>query len=166
MGNPWRRDDGVGAAVLRALRGADPGPGPAVDSTVDPAVDLLDLDGEPARMVEAWDGREVTVVVDAVVDPARRPGEVVLLDGGAREAASRPAVVSGHSAGLEDAIRLGRALGRMPRRLAVVGVVAADLGQGPGLSPEVAAAVDEAAAAARALAVAGAPVTEVADVPC
>jgi Hydrogenase maturation protease len=52
-----------------------------------------------------------------------------------------------HGFGLDDAIRLALALDRMPGRLVVHAIEAADLGQGTGLSPLVAAAVDEVASA-------------------
>jgi hydrogenase maturation protease len=49
--------------------------------------------------------------------------------------------VSSHGLGLDDAIGLALALDRMPDRLIVHAVEAADLTQGPGLSAPVAAAV-------------------------
>jgi hydrogenase maturation protease len=53
---------------------------------------------------------------------------------------------SSHGLGLDDAIGLGMALGRMPGRLIVHAIEAADLAQGPGLTPPVAAAVGAVAA--------------------
>jgi len=52
---------------------------------------------------------------------------------------------SSHGFGLDDAIRLALALDRMPGRLIVHAIEAADLTQGTGLTPLVAAAVDEVA---------------------
>ena len=54
---------------------------------------------------------------------------------------------SSHGLGLDDAVGLAVALNRMPGRLIVHAIEAADLGQGPGLTPPVAAAVAAAAAA-------------------
>jgi hydrogenase maturation protease len=52
---------------------------------------------------------------------------------------------SSHGLGLDDAVGLAVALDRMPGRLIVHAIEAADLGQGPGLTPPVAAAVAAAA---------------------
>ena len=52
---------------------------------------------------------------------------------------------SSHGFGLDDAVRLGLALDRMPGRLIVHAIEAADLTQGTGLTPPVAAAIDNVA---------------------
>ena len=54
---------------------------------------------------------------------------------------------SSHGLGLDDAIALAVALDRMPGRLIVHAIEAADLSQGPGLTPPVAAAVGAVASA-------------------
>ncbi|MGB8649776.1 MAG: peptidase M52, partial [Mycobacteriales bacterium] len=56
-----------------------------------------------------------------------------------------------HALGLAAAVELARVLDRLPRRLVVVGVEAADFAHGAPLSAPVAAAVDHAAAAVTAL---------------
>ena len=129
IGNPFRRDDGVAGAIAERLRFRLPA-GAAV----------VELDGEPARVVEAWDDVDLAVVVDAArsgVDPGQvRRIEVdadVVLPAGPR--------TSTHGQSLADALLLGRALGRMPRRLVVHAVEGDDFGHGPGLSAMVAAAV-------------------------
>jgi len=45
-----------------------------------------------------------------------------------------------HSDGVVDAVRLGAAVGRLPRRLVVFGIEVADTGPGRGLTPDVARA--------------------------
>jgi hydrogenase maturation protease len=135
VGNEFRRDDGIGPAVVAQLRDRAPAP-----------VELLTSDGEPARLIEAWTGAEVAVVVDAVrADPAV-PGRLhrLVLDKAGR---ADPYPVSSHGLGLGEAVGLAQALGRMPGRLIVHAVEAADLGIGTGLSPPVAAAADALAAA-------------------
>ena len=137
IGNDFRRDDGAGPAVVARLRGQAP-----------PGVRLVVTDGEPARLVEAWTGAALAVVVDAVRAEPLRPGRVhrFVLDrprpvGLVRRAASS------HGLGLDDAVALAVALDRMPGRLIVHAIEAADLSQGPGLTPPVAAAVPVIAAA-------------------
>jgi hydrogenase maturation protease len=128
VGNEFRRDDGAGPAVVARLRGRAPA-----------KVRLVVTDGEPARLVEAWTGAALAVVVDAVRADPPRPGRVhrFVLD---RPRPMSP-VASSHGLGLDDAVALAVALDRMPGRLIVHAIEAADLGQGPGLTPPVAAAV-------------------------
>jgi len=130
VGNEFRRDDGAGPAVIARLRDLAP-----------PGVRLVVTDGEPARLVEAWTGAALAVVVDAVRAEPPHPGKIhrFVVDQ-PRAATGRGA--SSHGLGLDDAIALAAALDRMPGRLIVHAIEAADLTQGPGLSPPVAAAVD------------------------
>jgi hydrogenase maturation protease len=129
VGNRWRGDDGVGPRAIEALAHIE-----GLDA------ELLALDGEPARLVAAWQGRPVVVVVDAIVagDP---PGTVhVITD---LDRLPDPAAgASSHGGGIAEAVALGRALGQLPDRLLVVGVEPATVGHGEMLSPSVAASVD------------------------
>jgi hydrogenase maturation protease len=135
IGSEFRRDDGAGPAVVATLRGQVPD-----------GAELLVSDGEPARMIEAWQGTSLAVVIDAVRAEPAVPGRLhrLVLD---RAVAGPPGSLSSHGLGLEDAIGLALALDRMPGRLIVHAVEAADLSQGTGLSPAVAAAIDGLAAA-------------------
>jgi len=133
LGNEYRRDDGAGLAVVTSLR-----------DRVPPGVELVLTDGEPTRLIEAWTGASLAVVVDAVRADPPRPGRLhrFVLD---RPLAGATRTASSHGFGLDDAIRLALALDRMPGRLIVHAIEAADLTQGTGLTPLVAAAVDEVA---------------------
>jgi hydrogenase maturation protease len=135
VGNEYRRDDGAGPAVVTSLRGRVP-----------PEVELVLSDGEPTRLIEAWTGAALAVVVDAVRADPPRPGRVhrFVLDG---PLAPTTRTASSHGFGLDDAIRLALALDRMPGRLVVHAIEAADLSQGPGLTSLVAAAVGDVARA-------------------
>jgi hydrogenase maturation protease len=142
VGNEFRGDDGAGPEVVARLRGQAP------DS-----VELVLSDGEPTRLLEAWSGATVAVVVDAVTgSPATigRLHRVVISETESRESeavAGDAGQASSHSLGLGTAIGLARALGRMPETLVVHGVEATDFSQGHGLSAAVAAAIDGLAAA-------------------
>jgi hydrogenase maturation protease len=135
VGNEFRRDDGAGPAVVSRLRGLVP-----------PGVDLVVTDGEPTRLIEAWTGAALAVVVDAVRAEPPHPGRVhrFAVD---QPRAGTARTASSHGFGLDDAISLAEALDRMPGRLIVHAIEAADLAQGPGLSPAVAAAVETVARA-------------------
>ena len=133
IGNEYRRDDGAGLAVVTSLR-----------DRVPPGVELVLTDGEPTRLIEAWTGAALAIVVDAVRADPPRPGRAhrFVLD---RPLAGASRTASSHGFGLDDAIQLALALDRMPGRLIVHAIEAADLTQGTGLTPLVAAAMDEVA---------------------
>ena len=135
VGNEFRRDDGAGPAVIGALR-----------DRVFSGVELVITDGEPTRLIEAWTGAALAVVVDAVRAEPPQPGTThrFVVDRPGADAA-RPA--SSHGFGFDDAIALALALDRMPGRLIVHAIEAADLAQGTGLTPAVAEAVGRVAAA-------------------
>ena len=135
IGNEFRRDDGIGPEVLGGLAGRAAG-----------SVRLVLCDGDPARLIEAWTGTALAVVVDAVRADPPVPGRLhrMVLDRSG-DPPGRP--VSSHGLGLSEAIGLGQALARMPGRLIIHAVEAADLGHGVGLSPAVAAAADALTAA-------------------
>jgi hydrogenase maturation protease len=141
VGNEFRRDDGAGPAVVGQLRGLEP-----------PGVELVIIDGEPTRLIEAWSGAALAVVVDAVRVSGSEPPQPGMIH---RFVVDRPGsrtpgterTPSSHGLGLGDAISLAVALERMPGRLIVHAIEAADLTQGTGLTPAVAAAVPAAAQA-------------------
>jgi hydrogenase maturation protease len=129
VGNEYRRDDGVGPAVVAGLARLEL-----------PHVALTVSDGEPSQLLDAWADTELTVVVDAVLCEYPEPGRVHRTCLGALPYGMRAA--STHAVGIPEAVRLADALGRAPRRLVVYAVEAADLGFGVGLSPAVAASVE------------------------
>ncbi|NMH97609.1 hydrogenase maturation protease [Pseudonocardia acidicola] len=128
IGNPYRRDDGIGPAVVTAI-GNRHLPGLTVTVT----------DADPSRLIDAWSGADLAVIIDAVRCDPSIPGRIH------RTAVSAPgpgpAAASTHGLGVPDIVRLAEALDRAPRRLVVLAVEASDLGFGPGLSPVVAEAV-------------------------
>lgn len=133
VGNPLRRDDGAGAAVLERLRGRLPSD-----------VELVAAGGEPSDLLDAWDGAASAVVVDAVRTGAA-PGSLHRFDASLAPLPARTGSASTHGLGLAEALELGRALGRLPARVVVVGIETGDDGQGGGLSEPVAAAIEGAA---------------------
>lgn len=125
VGNRWRSDDGVGPRVVDEL---------VATRSVD--VDTLVLDGEPTRLVTAWEGRSHVVVVDAI-RAGSAPGTIHCVDPLEQDLvpATSP---STHGAGLAGAVALARSLDRLPGTLVVVGVEPASFAHGDALSPDVA----------------------------
>ncbi len=135
VGNPYRRDDGVGPALIAALERCRP-----------PGATLIVSDGEPARLIDAWSGASLAVVVDAVLLDRPEPGRIHrsalhLARPGSAPPGPQAAAASTHGLGIPDAIRLAQALGRVPDRLVTFAVEAASIGFGQGLTPAVAASL-------------------------
>ncbi|MFE5587313.1 hydrogenase maturation protease [Kitasatospora sp. NPDC056531] len=137
VGNPFRRDDGVGPAVIEAVR------------TQVPAGTLLTVsDGEPGRMLGLWHRDDEVVVVEAVHAHPGQPGRLLTLRAEQAEQAGRAGraavgSASTHALGLGETFALAAALDRMPRGLVVHAVEGADFTLGVGLSPAVRSALPE-----------------------
>lgn len=133
LGNTYARDDGVGPAVAAALAAVAP-----------EGVVIVELDGEPARLVEAWADTPLTIVVDAARSGAT-PGTVIRLEGGDLTdgciLATSEHRSSSHALGVVEALGLGQAMARLPARLVVFAVEGQDFSPGPGLSDVVRGAV-------------------------
>ena len=117
VGNPYRRDDGVGAAVIELLR----------HSSLPDWVQLECSLGDSAELMDLWRDRDLAIVVDAAIPAHPRPGAV-------------HHTVSSHHLPMGEAIELSRVLDRMPKRLELYAIEVADTGHGEGLSPRVRAA--------------------------
>jgi hydrogenase maturation protease len=134
IGNPFRNDDGIGPAVAAQI-----------EEQRLPGVRVVMSDGEPAGLLEAWSGADLAVVVDAIHRVPASPGRLHRLTASQLETGGTAA--SSHGFGMPDALRLGGALGQLPRRMVILAVEAADTGAGSGLSQPVAAALPEVVAA-------------------
>jgi hydrogenase maturation protease len=135
VGNEFRRDDGVGAAVVQALRNA-----PLKD------VRLEVVDAEPLRLIESWAGACLAVIVDAVRCHEAVPGRLHRI----KESGLLEAAVSTHGLGVLEVVELARALNCLPKRLVVLAVEVDDVDFGVGLSSAVQAAVPSVAKAIEA----------------
>jgi hydrogenase maturation protease len=131
VGNPVMSDDGVGKHVVDALR-----PDPAVvasDITVAFAQTTAFL------ALEALDGVDRGIVVDAVTDGEAPPGTVHryrLVDGTFR---GRPPDLCMHEFSFADAVDAGQSAYDIPDAVVVLGIEPADTSTGVGLSDPVAA---------------------------
>jgi hydrogenase maturation protease len=134
IGNPFRNDDGIGRAVAAQI-----------EEQRLPGVRVIISDGEPAGLLEAWSGADLAVVVDAIHRVPASPGSIHRLNAGQLENGGTTA--SSHGLGVPDALRLGRVLEQLPRRLVIFAIEAADTGTGTELSQPVAAALPEVVAA-------------------
>ena len=118
IGNPYRRDDGIGPALVAALERLRP-----------PGVSLTVADGEPSQLLDAWSGAPLAVVVDAVLCEVPAPGRIhrtalgpvvagavvagAVVAGAVVAGAGSRAAASTHGLGIPDAIRLAAAATRL-----------------------------------------------------
>lgn len=138
LGNILLRDEGVGVHVARHLLAELP-----------PTPGLTVLDGGTL-------GLELLPYIEAadhllVLDSARLgkpPGSVSLLRGAEAEAMAQGGA-SAHELALPNVLVLARLRGRSPEEVAIVAVEPAQIETGLDLSPQVAAAVEPAAALAK-----------------
>jgi hydrogenase maturation protease len=127
LGSRYRGDDAVGPLVADRLR--------EVGATV------LECGDEPTRLLDAWAGLDLVVIVDAVSSGAP-PGTVHRVDPGEGPLPRDLGLASTHAFSVTDALELGRALGQAPRRVIVIGIEGAAFGMGDPLTAAVAAALD------------------------
>ena len=137
IGNPYRRDDGIGPAV------AD-----AVDRLHLPGVRVVLSDGEPVSLLAAWEDTDLAIVVDAIHHQPSCPGRIHRLTAG--QLGTDAGGTSSHGFGVPYALRLGDALRRQPGHVVLIAVEGADFADGAGLSAPVSAAVPTAVAVVRA----------------
>jgi hydrogenase maturation protease len=137
IGNVFRRDDGVGPAVLPLLRKR------ALARPLPPHTMLRECDGDPGRLIELWEDVALAVVVDACFPPSPRPGQVHRWcpGPGALPGLAGTQRHSTHGLGLLETLRLADRLGRRPGRLVVYAVEGAERCLGTGLTPSVIRAV-------------------------
>jgi hydrogenase maturation protease len=131
LGNPDRGDDGVGPAVAQVVLAMDL-----------PGVRVV-ADAEPLHLLDDDVVEDVVVVVDAARS-GRPPGTVQVLDA-LRTLPPWTGTGSTHTVGIDLAVELLGALGRLPGRLALIAVEGECFDAGAALSPSVRAAVPVAA---------------------
>lgn len=138
VGNTIMADDGIGIALLDAVREADP----------DPRIDYVDGALMGMELLPVVQDARRLLVLDAVA--GERPGQVVRLSGDQlpRMLSTK---LSPHQVGLLDVFAAARLLGREPVELELVGVVPASVDLRVGLSPQVQVAIAPAVLLARGL---------------
>ena len=131
VGNRWRRDDIAGIAVLDELR-----------NRVGNEVDLVESDGEPTRLLDAFERAPRVMMIDAVVTGAE-PGTVHRFTD--TQLPDQMGIgQSSHLVQLVETIQLGKLLGKLPNGLVLVGIEATDFDNGEGMTKAVAAGVQAA----------------------
>jgi hydrogenase maturation protease len=125
IGNEYRGDDAVGLVVARRLR-----------EKLGARATVLESDGEATRLMEAWEGADTVILIDAV-SSGGEPGTLHRFDARVQPIPARFGSSSSHASGLAEAIELARALNRLPWRLIVYGIEGERFEVGVGLSSAV-----------------------------
>ena len=126
IGNPFRRDDGVGRVIVRCLSGQLPA-----------GVNLQEESGDGTELLEAWKGADCAILVDAVQSGAPA-GTIHSFDAHAQKLPTWFSRSSTHAFGVAEAIELARITDDLPSRLLVYGIEGLDFSPGLELSPELA----------------------------
>jgi len=131
VGNRYRRDDAAGLLAARRLREA-----------AGASVAVREESGEGTALMQAWEGVEAVILIDAVHSGAP-PGTIFRLDARQDPIPAGWFHWSSHAFGPAEAIALARTLGRLPPRLIVFGIEGKTFDAGDGLSPEAERAVED-----------------------
>ena len=131
VGNVDRGDDGIGPIVARRVAGLRL-----------PGVRVVQR-AEPLDLVDDCATTDVLVVVDAVRS-GRPAGALVVQEVDQRPLPAWTGAGGTHAFGLAAAVELARAMGRLPRRLVLVGVEAESFRTGAALSAPVRDAIETA----------------------
>lgn len=131
IGNTFRCDDGVGLLVARRLR--------------EQGLDARELTGEPISLLDAWQGFQSVVVIDAVqVQSGGQAGAVHRIDAVADGIpVDLCSASSTHLFGLSEAVELARQLEQLPARVIVYGIEGVCFDSGSEISAEVQAAMEQ-----------------------
>lgn len=129
VGNPYRRDDGVGPHLAQAIRKHGP-----------PCVHAIEHSGEGASLMELWRNEDAVYLFDAV-SSGGVPGSITHFDALGHSLPTDFFNYSTHAFSVAEAIEMARVLGSLPSMLRVYGIEGSNFNTGQGLSAPVAGAV-------------------------
>ncbi len=133
VGNEYRRDDGAGITVARRLR-----------TLLSNSVTVLEESGEGVALIQAWQGANWVILVDAVRSAAPS-GTIHRLDARKAPVPTGFFHYSTHAFSVAEAVELARSLDQLPPHLVVYGIEGENFAAGVGLSSAVEQAVQKVA---------------------
>lgn len=131
VGNPWRGDDGAGAAAASRLN--------------DIGILALAFDGDGAELMDLWLGFDRVFLIDAMVSGAL-PGAVRRFEASEASLPRGLFRYSSHLFGVAEAVETARCLATLPKRLVIYGIEGSLFDLGSPISPEVERAANDTAA--------------------
>ncbi|CAM2067291.1 Hydrogenase maturation protease [Sulfidibacter corallicola] len=139
LGNALRTDDGAGILAVRGL----------AEAGLPERVRVAEHRGDGLALLDLWAGFDRVILCDAVAADLE-PGTVISIDLTDQDPPDAPTPSSTHGLGLKESVAMARALGQLPARCLLVGVVLAELALGAHPSPPVLAAIQHATETIRA----------------
>ena len=131
IGNEYRSDDGIGLVVARKIRER------SIASVV-----VKEESGEGASLMEAWQGYESIILIDAV-SSGKTPGTIVKIDAREKKVPANFFFHSTHAFSIAEAIELARAMKTLPPRLFVYGIEGKNFSSGIQVSRPVQKSVEQ-----------------------
>ena len=122
VGNDFRGDDALGAHVARELQSLNM-----------EGVSVLEMDGEGSTLIDAWQGHDRVILVDAFCSGVTA-GLLREFDVSIAEIPEHSCHSSSHAFGLAEAIGVARRIGMLPKRMFVFGLEGENFGFGRRLS--------------------------------
>lgn len=127
IGNDFRGDDAAGLLCIRRLR--ETLGDKHLAALEARGIRIEESGGEAAALMEAWQGADLVILVDAV-QSGSPPGTIHELDAGDSPLLHGVFRASTHAFGLAEAVEMARVLGRLPHRLHLCGVEIGSLAPG------------------------------------
>ncbi len=128
IGNVYRGDDGAGVLVARFLRGC-----------FGDRVKIIDYDLSFEELLEMWENFDVVILIDSIA-PGGRSGDVYKIEIGQefqKFGELDLKFFSTHSIGIAEYIRIAQALGKLPKKFIIYGIVGGNFNIGASISSEV-----------------------------
>jgi hydrogenase maturation protease len=122
IGNEFRCDDRVGLEVARQIR-----------KKQFPSVIEKEESGDGARLMEAWQGYESVILIDAISSGAT-PGTIFKIDASKKSVPAKFFRHSTHAFSIAEAIELARVMKMLPSSLLVYGIEGANFRTGINIS--------------------------------
>jgi hydrogenase maturation protease len=132
VGNEYRNDDGIGLMVARAIRKKQL-----------PCVIVKEESGEGAALMEAWQGFQNVIIVDAVSSGAM-PGTIFRIDAKEEAVSIKFFHYSTHAFSVAEAVELARAMNSLPPNFIIYGIEGKDFAAGTTISASVRKAAKQA----------------------
>jgi hydrogenase maturation protease len=120
IGNRYRGDDALGCLLVDKLRHALSTQGLS-NEFITNNVELIEHDGEPAALIDCWQGYSTAILIDAVASGATA-GSLHHIDLQAQALPDQFRSYSTHAFGIREAVELARVLGKLPPRILFYGV--------------------------------------------
>lgn len=130
VGNPLRRDDGIGPKIINKLRRGASLPRSSV--VISPFVDFFDAGTDALLLIDAIERYDLAIIIDAV-DMNAVPGTVKLFTPDEAKINIKNDVLSTHGFGLAEVIKLFELL-EIPTEIKILGIQPQDISYCEGLT--------------------------------